>query len=142
MARFLKILIRSVGTIAGLWSLLVVVRLPSMIRVLQDVGQGFGMIFLSMQVLIAAYMMWVCYLTWFRFSPQAVQQCCGLLGFIALVVASAVLRIGSDGSPSGWWPLGMLVALFAVLWGYRRVSRLFNRVIFGETEPVVVVEVA
>ena len=150
MAGLVKTFIRGVGTLGAVMGVLMLIPLPSMLHGMSKSGVGAALAFLAAPTLIAAYMIWIGYLIWFRFSPRAVQQCCGLLGFLILVTTSQLLMSGERLSQTMRGPLGplgalallamLLAVLLAVLWGYRRLTRLFNRVLFPAEARAVVIE--
>lgn len=139
MAGLVKIFIRGVGTLGAMLGAFTLIPLPSVWHGMSESGVGAALAFLAVPALIAAYMIWIGYLVWFRFSPRAVQQCCGLLGLFVLALANSQMPAGKEaGSATLWQALGMFVALFAVLLGYRWLTRAFNRVLFpGGTASVV-----
>ncbi len=134
-----KILIRVVGTIAGivgvtdLWVSLVIFRPaitsdgPWTIRSLMEFSLQLLML------LIGPYLVWVGYLVWFRFSPLAVRHACGFLGYLfwgALIWGALLYRISEPTSP--WLALAGLGSLVFVCWAYRAGSRYLIRLLFSE----------
>lgn len=138
MVRFAKILVRFFGTLAGLYGVLMVSGLPTVVRAMPEVGAGGVYAVVGVQVALALYLFWVTYLAWFRFSPQAVRQCCGVMGFIVLITFFTLLSPGSRGANPFLTLLAIPAAFAAVLWGYRRFARSLNRLLF----PPVVVELS
>jgi hypothetical protein len=136
MVRFAKILVRLLGTLAGLYGVLIVSGLPSFFQAMSEVGPGIVYATVAVQAVLALYLFWVAYLAWFRFSPQAVRQCCGVLGFI--VLATFIVLVGPliRAAHPFLTLLAIPAALVTVLWGYRRFARYLNRLLF----PPVVVE--
>jgi hypothetical protein len=122
--------VRAIGTLAGLQGAVMVYMTAHMAVASGDDNSWFGSIFfVVLSLIIAMVLIWIAYLVWFRFSPRAVQQVCGLLGFVLLTTAGTYFR-PADEANALWWSLGFLVLLLFVLWGYRTLSRYVSNVIF------------
>lgn len=81
-------------------------------------------------LLFSAFFIWIAYLTWFRLSPRAVQQACGLLGFVVLVAFNSQFPPTSEANFLHR-TLALLALLIVVLFGYRILSRYLNGIIFA-----------
>ena len=129
-----KILMRVVGTLAGLLGLGMLCITPFLIyhAVAEQMG---GMIFFVVLPLpVAAYFIYAAYLVWFRFSPVAVRHVCGALGFYTLTLFPKAFEQFRDAE---WMPFAFLGCLFAVYVAYRVVSRYLSRWLFPEASPAV-----
>jgi hypothetical protein len=89
----------------------------------------FFSVFAAVNFVIASFCIWIAYLTWFCFSPRAVQQVCGLLGFV-LVGLVITWFPATDQANAGSRCLIYLGTVVFALLGYRLLSRYLNSVIF------------
>ena len=87
----------------------------------------FAVLLLSLLLIPSLYAIFVAYLIWLRFSPKAVLHLCGLLGFLALGMLWALIP---DRRHEEWDEIAVLVSGILVIWGYRALSRFFNRRLF------------
>ncbi len=80
-------------------------------------------------IIFAVYFIWIAYLIWFRLSPLAIQQVCGLLGFVLLVTFNNLFAPSK--APNGlYWALAFLGLLVVVLVGYRILGRYLCKIVF------------
>ena len=87
----------------------------------------FAVLLLSLLLIPSLYAIFVAYLIWLRFSPKAVLHLCGLLGFLSLGMLWALIP---DRRHEEWDEIAVLVSGILVIWGYRALSRFFNRLLF------------
>lgn len=103
-----------------------------------DMNPWFKYVFLVGVPLVFALMFfWIAYLVWFRFSSRAIQQVCGLLGF--LLVSFVMTEFPPTGkADTSWQPLAYFIILIAfVLCSYRVLSHYLNSIIFGHESTTV-----
>ena len=127
-----RVLLRTVGTLAGLFGLATLLSvLPPVLWNLGD--RSFPELLASLAfclfvLLLGAYLVFVSYLVWFRFSPRAVRNVCGLLGLYAFSRLSDWIDLPDD---DPLMPPSFLGALLGICLAYLLVSRLLNRFLFA-----------
>lgn len=127
-----KAVIRAIGTLGAL---LGAYSLVFMAKFLPDFMNEMGrvvVVFYVLSLIIDAWLLWIGYLVWFRFSPLAVRQACGALGFAAFfgLITTVAIYFPIDANNAGWNLLASLGCFVFVLVAYRVLSRYLNRVIF------------
>lgn len=128
---FLKILVKLIGSLSGLLGFgMLCVDLFFLVGVFK--AATWWMVPIAMFSFgIAAYLLYVAFLVWFRFSPLAVRHVCGALGFYALSLATNCLNPERLAS-TPWISFAWLGCLIAVYFGYKAASRWLSRRIFTE----------
>lgn len=134
--RIVKVLLRIVGTLAGLvgGGMLCVstVVFYRSYNVLSAEMREFWMIGLAAFTLaLAVYFLFVAYLVWFRFSPRAVRHVCGVLGFYVLM-STTKLFPSVHNSDTSWMAFVFLGLLVGVYFAYRWASTRLSRYLFPE----------
>ena len=128
-----KILMRVVGTLAGLLGL---VMLPFGFMFYHSITErNVWMILLPVCLqALAAYFIYVAYLVWFRFSPLAVRHICGTLALYVLALVTKLFDSFFDlGMPwEGFASLGCFVAAYVA---YDVASVRLSRWLFSERVP-------
>ena len=121
--------VRTLGTLAALAGVagLAVGLFMFPIAATDDELRTFLLLILTVELFIGAYLIWVGYLVWFRFSPLAVQQCCGAVGFGVLVTYCAFERQILEPQTGALVSLALMVI---VLKSYQALSRYLNRILF------------
>jgi hypothetical protein len=125
-------IVRTIGTLAGVLGALM---LYSASRIALDRSEPnlsimFNVVFSGINLLIGLFCLWIAYLVWFRFSPRAIRQTCGLLGFILIGVVMA--RYPAPHHEPGSIALIYLGTIALALMGYRLLSWYLNGVVFGD----------
>jgi hypothetical protein len=128
-----KILLRVIGTLAGLLGALMLVVTPFMfLRVYA--GKSIAVVLLGLfPFVVAGYFLFAAYLVWFRFSPRAVRHICGTFGFFLLMFATRFVTTPPAPVAPASAPLGAIAFLsfmIAVYFGYRIASRYLIRLLF------------
>lgn len=120
-----KVGLRIVGTIIGLFGMLVVCMSIVMLygslaerELLQTVLSAFSL-------MLGAYLVRVGYISWFRFSPRAVRHICGSVAFFVLTQVAPTHDANT--AFGGVIFFGCLVAAY---FGYRAMSDRLNHWIF------------
>jgi hypothetical protein len=123
--------VRAIGTLGGLLGAsMLYVACERVVSAPADVNPWIWYtFFVGLQLVIALFFIWVAYLIWFRFSPRAIQQVCGLLAFL-LVGLVMTLFPATDQANAGSRSLIYLGSIAFALLGYRMLSRYLNKVIF------------
>jgi hypothetical protein len=122
--------VRSIGTLGGLLGAKMLYGAYCIASARDDGNLPiFYLIIAAVSFVIASFCIWIAYLAWFRFSPRAVQQVCGLPGFVLVgfVITWFPATNQADAGSHSLIYLGTTV--FALL-GYRLLSRYLNGVIF------------
>ena len=126
-----KILLRVIGTLGGLLGLGMLCVAPIMF--FHSVGERnpWMILLAAFPLAMSAYLIYVGYLVWFRFSPLAVRHICGALGFYIITLVPKISDPSRDPS-SPWGPFLFLACLVAVYFGYRSISGKLSRWLFPE----------
>lgn len=119
--------LRIAGTIIGLIGILMLSMGAVLVwRAVRE--EGSMMIFFSgFAAVLGAYLVYVGYLTWFRFTSHAVRHICGTLAFFLLTMVGAPSR-EIDPLLGGFIFVALLVAAYT---GYRVASGRLNRLLFA-----------
>jgi hypothetical protein len=123
--------VRSIGTLAGVFGAMMLYSAVCMAFALPkaDVSIIFFLIFACVNFVIGLFCFWIAYLVWFRFSPRAIQQTCGLLGFILIGFVMTFFPATNQENACSRSLIYLGTIVFA-LFGYRLLSRYLNSVIF------------
>jgi hypothetical protein len=127
-----KIAMRVAGTLAGLVGLCF---LPAMlVGLYHSITEPYPLMILvaAFALAISAYLMYVAYLVWFRFSPLAVRHVCGALGFYVLTLVPRLLDL-SRNPDRPWMGFALLGSFVAVYIAYRFASHRLSRLLFPES---------
>lgn len=92
----------------------------------------FGITMGSLFVFLGLYLVYVGYLTWFRFSPLAIRHICGVIAFYLLGVVQVVLDIFVGSQLSVASGIIALFSLIAVICLYCWAFKYYNRLLFGD----------
>jgi hypothetical protein len=123
--------LRTIGTLAGIVGAVATYSIVTGLFTRGDeVSSAARAAFAVPGLLFSAFFIWIAYVTWFRLSPRAVQQVCGLLGFLVLVTFNSQLPL-QPGANTLRWALAGLVLLLVVLVGYKILSRYLSGIIFS-----------
>lgn len=126
-------LIQFVGTLAGIFGVIYVgsaflVAFPANVPGLNPVWVH---VFRGFTLLLGLYLLWVCYLVWFQFTPKAVRQVCGLAAFSLVAAISSAM--GTQWFANSFWmPFAFLGIQAAIYYGYRRSTRYLNEILFPD----------
>jgi hypothetical protein len=122
-----KVVVKGIGTLAALLGVGMLCVTPFLIaHSLREETNRWWLAFLLLPLGIAAYLIYVGYLVWFRFSPRAVRHVCGAVGFYLLGQCMELFgRSGEIGTSFAF--LGCLAVVF---FGYRFVSTRLSRWLF------------
>ena len=131
---FAKILMRVVGTLAGLLGLGMLCILPFLIHHAIAEQMGWMILFAVFPLPVAAYFIYAAYLVWIRFSPVAVRHVCGALGFYTLTLFPKAFERFRD---ADWMPFAFFGCLVAVYLACCVVSHYLSRRLFPEASPAV-----
>ncbi|MCC6695356.1 MAG: hypothetical protein IT365_06980 [Candidatus Hydrogenedentes bacterium] len=120
-----KIFVQGTGTLAGLFGAGILVFVPLMpSRSLEEAA--------ILPLLLAAYLIYVACLVWFRLSPRAVRHVCGILGFCVLMLILDLLEPRKYGLNAIWPGFVFAGSLVAVYIGYRVASYNLSHFLFPE----------
>lgn len=124
-------MVRTIGTLAGLLGAMMLYGAVCMAFALPkaDVSSIFFLIFAGVNCAIGLFCFWIAYLVWFRFSPRAIQQTCGLLGFILIGFVMTYFPATNQANAGSRSLIYLGTIVFALI-GYRLLSRYLNKVIF------------
>lgn len=127
-----KIVLRVVGTLAGLLGLGMLCVTPFMVYHSITERNGWMILLAVFPLAVAIYFIYVAYLAWFRFSPLAVRHICGALGIYVLMLVTKLFD-ASRNSETPWTAFAFLGCLVAVYFAYRTASNRLSRLLFPET---------
>jgi hypothetical protein len=129
--RIVIFVIRAIGTLSGLLGVLMLYSIYIHAIAVDDIGPWFKYIFLvGVPLVFALIFFWIAYLVWFRFSPRAVQQVCGLLGF--LLMSFIMTEYHPTDKANAFQPLVVYIgSMVFVLVGYKVLTRYLNAIVFG-----------
>ncbi len=125
-----KILMRVVGTLSGLFGLMLLCVGPFMLYHAITKHDGLMIGFTIFPLVLALYFLYVAYLVWFKFSPLAVRHVCGILAFYALMLMTNLFRPNRPSSENPWLAFVFLGGLVIVYFIYGATTRYFNRLLF------------
>jgi hypothetical protein len=126
-----KIVVRGIGSLAALLGVGMLCVTPFLIaHTLRDQTNRWWLALLLLLLAIAAYLVYVGYLVWFRFSPRAVRHVCGAVGFYLLT--QCVELFGR--SDELWTSFAFLGGLIVVYFGYRFTSSRLSRWLFPPSD--------
>jgi len=126
-----KIVMRVIGTLAGLLGLGMLCVTPFMLYHSITERNAWMILLAVFPLALAAYFIYVAYLVWFRFSPLAVRHICGALGFCVLMLVTKLFDPSRD-SDTPWAAFAFLGCLVAVYFAYRVASARLSRLLFSE----------
>ena len=91
-----------------------------------------AVIFSLLPLALALYCLYVGYLSWYQFSPSAVQHLCISLGFASAMSASSFMLPDPDraGDPQPWVTLVFLGLLIMIYFVCRTASERLSRWLF------------
>lgn len=126
-----KIILRILGAIAGLFGLPMVVTMACVLySSIRDGDLGLTL-FVAFGGALDAYLIYVGYLLWFRFSPLAVRHICGILAFGLLCGTPRAFESNRD--IEAWWQSFVFLAWAgSIFLAYHFGSRRLNRWLFPE----------
>jgi hypothetical protein len=127
-----KIVVRIAGTLAGLCGFsLFSAMLMGLYSSITEPNSGM-IFFAAFALAFSAYLMYVAYLVWFRFSPRAVRHVCGAIGVYVLSLVPRLLDLSRHGDQP-WIEFAFLGSFVAVYIAYRVASHRLSRLLFPET---------
>jgi hypothetical protein len=132
------VVVRTVGTFAVLCGAMSLYNAASVALASDDqISLAARLIFSALILILSTIFIWIGYLSWFRLSPRAVQQICGLLGFVVIGTFNTLSQ-PIDPQKGLWWAASFFAVLVFVLFGYRILSRYLSNVIFSPNQPIAV----
>lgn len=130
----LKTALRCVAIIAGLFGIFELWMASAMFGssfTAANAPSRIGIFFAILFLIPGVYLIWVFFLTWFRFSPKAILHLCGGIGFVLWALPAGLLYSANDR-----YGIAALIWCLAVIAGYRAVSRYLVRRLFTQvSEP-------
>ena len=126
-----KIVVRGVGTLAALLGVGMICVTPFAIaHMLRNQTSPWWLVLLLLPLGIAAYLVYVGYLVWCRFSPRAVHHVCGAVGFYLLGQSMELFGRSNE----LWISFAFLGLLVVVYFGYRFASSRLSRWLFPPSD--------